>query len=355
MMINIKFNLFFILTFILLLPIIVNGACPNKCSGHGKCQEDDVCACKQNWFGGDCSQRRCPYTRAWVDGNNPNDPHYFAECANKGSCDRETGMCNCDKGYGGSGCRRQTCPNDCSGHGTCEFIDDFSGNSLLSDWEKNKIMGCKCDPGYENHDCSSKICPKGDDPLTTTNELKYKQLIQIVGAVDTIYIIYSDPFGNEWTTEAFTFSCNGIQSQLLAIPNHALTGITVEEAKQMTLYEVTAGESSSTAISLENADNMACLITYPQKAGTTNVQRLQVKYDPADYNVQGMQPYESHGDTTVITSLTVNEVLLTGVTTPKYHELATCSNRGICDGSTGQCECFTGHKGLSCEIQEALF
>jgi len=33
----------------------------------------------------------------------------------------------------------------------------------------------------------------------------------------------------------------------------------------------------------------------------------------------------------------------------KYRESATCSNRGICDQSTGRCNCFDGYFGLACD------
>merc|ERR1711907_216361 len=32
-----------------------------------------------------------------------------------------------------------------------------------------------------------------------------------------------------------------------------------------------------------------------------------------------------------------------------YRESATCSNRGICDQSTGRCNCFDGFFGLACD------
>ncbi len=41
--------------------------CPNACNGHGLCKGYDMCVCYQNWIGGDCSLRLCPFGQAFVD------------------------------------------------------------------------------------------------------------------------------------------------------------------------------------------------------------------------------------------------------------------------------------------------
>merc|ERR1712080_712801 len=38
-----------------------------------------------------------------------------------------------------------------------------------------------------------------------------------------------------------------------------------------------------------------------------------------------------------------------------YKESATCSNRGICDQSTGRCSCFDGFFGLACDHVNTYF
>jgi len=168
--------------------------CPNGCSGHGKCGANDICACHQNWQGADCSLRTCPFERAFVDtAFRANDAHYYAECANKGLCDRKTGECSCFDGYEGKGCQRSTCPNACSGHGTCEFVDELANDSEdrrvagvaglsygASNWDWQKIQGCKCDLGFEGADCSERVCAMGDDPLTSVSKFVHeKQRISI--------------------------------------------------------------------------------------------------------------------------------------------------------------------------------
>ena len=52
------------------------------------------------------------------------------ECSNKGICDRKAGECECFDGYEGSSCQRASCPNECSGHGTCEHIKTLAANDF---------------------------------------------------------------------------------------------------------------------------------------------------------------------------------------------------------------------------------
>jgi len=163
--------------------------CPNACSGHGKCTANDICQCHQNWQGADCSLRTCPYEFAWVDtAVREDDAHYYAECANKGVCDRKTGICKCFDGYEGKGCQRSTCPDDCSGHGTCEYINELANDSedrrvkgvdglvySETQWDWQKIRGCKCDLGFEGPNCASRVCAAGDDPLTSINKYVHEK------------------------------------------------------------------------------------------------------------------------------------------------------------------------------------
>ncbi|CAM9181022.1 unnamed protein product [Pylaiella littoralis] len=185
------------------LPSAEAGCCPNACSGHGTCTVDDACVCYSNWQNGeefyetgDCSDRTCPYEIAWSDFPDDSGAHHtYAECANKGICDRTTGECVCFDGYEGKGCARMSCPNDCSGHGRCMFADDLpfgvnlgsfysdqdnstdhlgelgetNGNDAVTftyyGWDEGKTRMCRCDPGYEGVDCSYRSCPEGNDVM----------------------------------------------------------------------------------------------------------------------------------------------------------------------------------------------
>ena len=116
---------------------------------------------------------------------NSNTGHDYAECSNKGLCDRKSGQCDCLPGYDGVACQRASCPSskkmgtisqettnsygnqripyrtasristsvqvdECSGHGTCETISEVSfldNENVYELWDKESSMGCVCDPG----------------------------------------------------------------------------------------------------------------------------------------------------------------------------------------------------------------
>lgn len=190
--------------------------------------------------------------------------HNYAECSAKGTCDRSSGECQCFPGYEGKGCRRQSCPGNCSGHGSCMYnhevnsnyspqsgddsqswcsdgspsgatgmetsleaqancmrhsgarwYDNQERNSFISQhWDYNKSRQCVCDRGYSGLDCSSRLCPLGDDPLNTCDkvagaggEVDDIQLIRFAAPEDEasgenhfFTLTYTDMFNGKYTT-----------------------------------------------------------------------------------------------------------------------------------------------------------
>jgi hypothetical protein len=71
----------------------------------------------------------------------------YAECSDRGTCDRAAGLCNCFEGYTGSACGRVACPEDCSGHGTCETLAELASDT-------SAIVGGKAYDSYGEWDAS---------------------------------------------------------------------------------------------------------------------------------------------------------------------------------------------------------
>jgi len=202
-----------------------SAACANDCSGNGRCNAHSACECYRNWMSNDCSQRVCFFGRAFVDtpagdlnsdgkvgamsevmamtGNTPshelfdesyaqgdlevgsfNEAHFYAECSGKGSCQRESGLCDCFAGYEGEGCTRVSCPTatgeTCSGHGVCLRLVDVDSKQptwTYNSWDSHKTQQCNCDPLYTGIACDQRSCPSGDDPVT-----KYEHVTMLCGS-----------------------------------------------------------------------------------------------------------------------------------------------------------------------------
>jgi len=416
------------------LVAVANAMCPNSCSGNGKCGQFDKCACHQNWQGPDCSLRTCPYELAWVDvGTNANDAHYYAECANKGTCDRKSGECKCFDGYEGKGCRRSTCPEACSGHGTCQYIDELiedvehkrsknynGGKRIASDyttaggvgstnenslvtgktyelWDQQKIQGCQCDANWEGPDCSAKTCPRGDDPLTTQINANFfstyvnRQLLQLgvaaanggdttnqVTVGEEFDITYYDLYGGKWVTQEIVVATDKVdtaanmQTALRNLPNKVMEGVQVYPSSEAnTKFGTTPAKITKDRITYvswtacDDTQQQCFIIEFADKPGSSGLQYLlEVDGSDKDGN-DGYQP-TSAGFTLAAAVASVYEMIEDdGTATAStglddaYNlgntgEAAVCSNRGLCDSSTGDCECFSGYRGLACQEQEAL-
>lgn len=255
--------------------------CPNDCSGHGECGLFDQCECHRNWQAADCSERTCPFGLAHVDspkgdldgsasalggintvvqaydvygawGTTELYPamsdstgailtetaHAYAECSNKGLCDRKLGLCKCFAGYEGTSCQRASCPNDCSGRGTCHSIEYLAkrdhGNPYTL-WDREASMGCLCDAGYEGPDCSLRQCKVGIDPLyldnvTTASAASWVIHFEapagglVADLAGSFALTFFDVWGEDYVTAPIihqnnTDYCPAIQAALEELPN----------------------------------------------------------------------------------------------------------------------------------------
>ena len=240
----------------------------NPCNGHGVCSGNPTyrCTCFVGYTGAFCSLRTCPEGLSWWEVPlAANVGHQFAECSNRGKCERtgdNAGKCTCDQGFEGPACERLSCPLLC-GTGLClsnaqlARLNEVQGQRIPrsygsnvgehATWDAHKIRMCKCDlyahtyPEHGGHTnatggCPDRSCMYGDDPESGSgmydndfrNSTNEKQTIKCVG-----------------TGGSFTLSFRGETTN--SIPWNAPAENTVNELSQTA--SVTKGSTTVTASS----------------------------------------------------------------------------------------------------------
>lgn len=336
-------------------------ACPGAsiaCSGHGFCAgaPSFVCMCSAGYMGGDCSQRSCPSAMSWFDAPIRTDyGHQKEECSNMGICDRTKGECKCRVNYEGAACDRMSCPGGepaCSSHGQCLSMAQLAeqstihSNGALTDhtygktpndpytWDFNKIYGCKCDRDYTGYDCSLRVCPKGDDPLTGTGngdvvQVKETQFVKCVADGGTFALRFRGE-----TTAPIKYNAAKEDIEKAIEELRSVGGATYVGDVTVEFFPLT----ETSACSTETRNNGTIIRIYfdselgdlpemvPSYAQTLSLVS-SLDGTSTDPSVVVLSDGESLGSYTSVKGTTEN---------------AECSNRGICDRSTGLCTCSPG-------------
>jgi len=120
-------------------------SCLNSCSGHGRC-ELNQCVCTPEWYGNDCSSRRCPGSTCYT--HPLTRTQFCVECSQRGRC--VDGRCECFPGFNHEDCASVICDNNCSStqtvhRGSC--VEDFPVNQ------------CVCNQYWSGLMCDTPLCP----------------------------------------------------------------------------------------------------------------------------------------------------------------------------------------------------
>jgi hypothetical protein len=311
--------------------------CPGliSCSGHGSCTDNPQyrCICASGWTGADCSEKLCPSDYAWfgyAEEENVFHLSTLAECSNVGLCDRVTGTCRCQAGFTGAACNRLSCPSSssnleeaCSNHGLCYDIStlatlattngelagfSYGGQNNPNNpytWDANRIYGCYCDAGYTGYDCSLHTCPYGSNP-DAVGELNEVQLVSCTvssaNSTNSQALIHLT-FREQTTTD---FSPLTTTTELKSL----LEGLSSINSVAVELFNTSASDQLCTET------GNAFLITFLSNPGDLPL----IKYHTQNIDSFDVQQIQAGSKSNV-----------------------ECNDRGICDRTTGLCQCFPGY------------
>jgi len=393
---------------------VATAHCPNHCSGHGICKTMlhygdaggfEVCDCFKGWIEADCSERTCPVEYAWTDApDRLGNFHGYSECSNRGLCDRFTGECECFPGFTGHACQRINCPNECSGHGTCEFIEDLHftlppadvrgishknrtvsfSDQLSRSWEHHRFRGCKCDAGFTDADCSRRMCPRSNDAMDermdVTDPFKYQIqnvtlfsggktgngtgsaiedftqgsfTVTFVSLVNESYTSYPIRLDTSQGSSNYAYMeqalAADIEDALYALPNKPVDHVEVNVNLGFEERQIGVGFT-------ESKDDVAFLNIEVEMRGA----RLQgtqnlLTIDAEECMYAGCSP-KVEGLNLMVYTGTGTELWDSYISEKQHADYNTyeCGRRGRCDYSTGLCECFSGFMGESCNVITAL-
>lgn len=437
---------------------LASAACPNNCAGHGTCGEATQCDCYRNWFGADCSKRICTYSAAFVDtpvgdlnGDGEHGParyfdprlntkvygidfvgggqsemyshnygyarlsrttphdeaHFYRECANKGTCDRTTGACNCFPGYEGEGifwrsfnqaantAQKEQVYADrmpSAVHYTITFTDEYGDEHVTS------LLSVE----YKSI-CSTTVCLTYPDFKTQTLQEHAESVNQSLGALprSAIENKYVWAVGTEYKTdgaaEEFTISGTGataVKQKWMTYPKDwkKVKGadplsVAVDQLEYRLDEEVIPAGCKGKDIKGTAAAQQygLCLFVQIENPGVQQALKVQYFYNPKTTSTRALtlETEVVSGQTVGFNSKGIDETDVVPVTDPTYlvtvqdlqsdrewnsrdgdvsklfisksiTKLAMCSKRGLCDYDTGMCDCFSGYSGIRCDDQNAI-
>jgi len=281
---------------------VAQASCPNSCSGHGTCNNYDQCTCfdessldnsdsSAEWTGADCSLRTCPRGTSWTT---PGDDA-------SASCGHAEDIECSDQGL----CDRST--------GLCTCFDGYTGSA--------------CQRTECPNDCSGHgTCRSNRDFAYDWAVSKTNQLDGTSGDINSFEEGYFASYENAWDS-GMHFGClcdegfRGADCSLIECPS--FIDPMDDKCNSTTLDDFDQNDIVNYQIQLDTAVGSSAWET-AYAEGTAGSNENPYIIDNVLYACFGSMSGQD------------------------------CSGRGICDYSTGSCECFSGYGGTACETVSEL-
>lgn len=347
----------------------------SECSGRGLCERGTgLCNCYGGFTGSACQRSECA-----------------SACSGNGVCLTAKEVAAGSRVNPGSSTRGRNYRAS-TYFATYNTYSGLANSFNYNHWDADKSQICVCDPGFTGHDCSLRTCPLGRDPLMTADSvcgnapcqsevqaLYIKQKVAASSNPDplTIRFGYQDKYGANPSRTLFSrpitldagLTAFAYRQQISmafnSFPNNVLANVNVT---------VSAVEDGPTAAKVDTI--------YPHMQSLTDANDiLEFKLDFAMGPQGDVSAVSVHYVTGSLATFDIGSVhnvagaraavAGTNAQTPTAGAFFTavadqlmpvngntpfmpCSNRGICDHSSGICNCFTGYFGPSCTFQNAL-
>jgi hypothetical protein len=357
-----------------------------ECSSQGLCdRKTGECECFDGYEGDACRRLKCP-----------------GDCSGHGSC-RSTAETASTTSIG----------DFFADSGTKLDKGVMAGAVSYGLWDAKKTRACVCDPMWGGIDCANMMCPRGDDPLTTEDANGVTEVYDIqtlrvktaatdrdfatqtksgtgVSAQGHFTLSFTDSFGKTWTTRPIPASDEAdteyavLAADTYAQPTGQNTGTSssdrvVQSGRVTTGAQTTQHHIRAALMALPNsvvndvevsmdkgtANEIEYRITFMGSGNSGSRNLLACNY--LGCNKDGCQPrfvgilpaLDAANVCTVKGATDFNFQTQSNMAAATSGQAGTaenveCSNRGLCDGSTGQCACFEGYTGEACSTQTIL-
>merc|ERR1712072_921042 len=287
---------------------------------------------------------------------------------------------------GGKACQRTSCPNDCSGHGQCEYIENLgfkhgtwdyhaaaTSNAYVADptssfmssdvtlpyryWDNQKTRGCMCDPEWGDVDCSKRMCPYGNDVMDHRQDMNTAQKHH----TQTIsFTIQGTDVSQDGNTFALTFKSK-LNETFTTTPIVWDSSVATGTAGTETDFADFSRDIKTALEALpNNVIDLVVVKTTSTNSGNVVTPTITIEFTGAQVqgkqNLLTMRTYEcGDGCTPKLSGLELvpgnNRIFESVVADFNSYE---CGRRGKCNYDTGVCQCFSGYTGSACNTATAL-